>query len=200
MGVLALDEEYVQERQQQGRRRQPKDASEGFSMGAEAFGKAVVGGLKGLVAEPARAVEARGLEGLVEGVGRGVVGALVKPVAGIFEMTALTAGGIQEAAGESSGVARGRRLRRRPPRLFYGPDRVIRPYSLSDATLNDILLYSPGLEWETFAVEALIYDQRRNYLWVLTHDELLTVGSTRPAASEYPASFWVVVDVSPRLL
>lgn len=136
-------------------------------MGAEAFGKAVVGGLKGLVAEPARAVEAHGLEGFIggimvimqcfcrgfsnvspgTGVGRGVVGALVKPVAGIFEMTALAAGGIQEAAGESSGIARGRRLRRRPPRLFYGPDRILRHYSIVDATLHDLLLYAPKLEW-----------------------------------------------------
>jgi vacuolar protein sorting-associated protein 13A/C len=162
--VLTLDEEYLDEKQQLGARRQPKDVSEGFSMGAEALGKAVVGGLKGLVSEPARAIENRGIEGLAEGmcvyrvervghkenyvgVGRGVVGALMKPVAGIFEMASLTAGGIQEAAGESSGVARGRRLRKRPPRVFYGYDRVIRTYSLVDAKINDILFYAPKIAW-----------------------------------------------------
>ncbi|XP_053990844.1 uncharacterized protein LOC128882970 isoform X2 [Hylaeus volcanicus] len=175
LDVLTFDEEYLDEKQQLGARRQPKDASEGLSMGAEAFGKAVVGGLKGLVSEPARAIENRGIEGLAEGVGRGVVGALMKPVAGIFEMASLTAGGIQEAAGESSGVARGRRSRKRPPRVFYGYDQVIRPYSLVDAQINDILLYAPKIAWETFFIENLVYDKEKNYLWIITTEELLTL-------------------------
>lgn len=75
------------------------------------------------------------------------MGALVKPVAGVFEATALAAGGIQEEAGESSGVARGRRERRRLPRVFYGPDRLIKNYSATDAMINDALIFVPGLDW-----------------------------------------------------
>lgn len=75
------------------------------------------------------------------------MGALVKPVAGVLEATSLATGGIQEAAGELSGVARGRRERRRLPRAFYGPDRIIKPYSFIDARVNDMLMFIPGLDW-----------------------------------------------------
>lgn len=67
LGVLAMDDEYVRERQQQVGRRKPKDAAEGFSLGAEALGRAFAGGLRGLVAEPTRGIEENGFEGLIQG-------------------------------------------------------------------------------------------------------------------------------------
>lgn len=63
-----MDDQYARERQQQVGRRKPKDASEGFSLGAEAIGKAFAGGLRSLVVEPTKGVEEGGFGGLMQGM------------------------------------------------------------------------------------------------------------------------------------
>lgn len=71
----------------------------------------------------------------------------MKPVAGVLEATSLAAGGIQVAAGERSGITRGTSIRRRKPRVFYGADRMVKPYSHVDAWINESVALIPGLNW-----------------------------------------------------
>lgn len=79
------------------------------------------------------------------GVGKGVVGVIVKPVAGMLEAASLAATGIQGAASKS--VVRGTQNRRRYPRLFYGSQRAVKPYSVKDAMIYDALMYLPEVDW-----------------------------------------------------
>lgn len=67
LNVLALDEKDLLKQQRQRARKNPKDVSEGFSLGVEALGKAVAGGLRGLVVEPTKGIEKSGFSGLVQG-------------------------------------------------------------------------------------------------------------------------------------
>jgi vacuolar protein sorting-associated protein 13A/C len=76
------------------------------------------------------------------GMGKGVAGAVVKPVAGILDWTKRTAEGMQTLTDISD-----ERERKRKPRLLYGTSRTIKAYDEEDAMLKGELSYVDGRCW-----------------------------------------------------
>lgn len=63
-------------------------------MGSAGLGRGVMEGLSGLISNPLEGAQNEGMAGLIKGLGKGVVGAVVKPTAGMFDLATRTAEGI----------------------------------------------------------------------------------------------------------
>lgn len=114
---------------------QPRNPGEGLRLGAESCARAVVAGFIGLATAPAQGCGRGTVRGMVSELFRGVSGCLAQPIVGCLDLTRYTAEGCRNAA--RSGDER-HRVRR--PRMLYGPERVMRPYSRDDALLKELLV------------------------------------------------------------
>ena len=137
---LALDGDYQ-------RRREPRPIFDSAVGG-------VVDGVTGLVQAPLRGAELEGAAGALKGVGRGVVGLVVKPVVGITDaatdLLRGTASAIKDSRRSADDLPSLERTpepeeldeepkQMRPHRAVYGRRRSLRPYSLRDADASDRL-------------------------------------------------------------
>ncbi|CAD7976343.1 unnamed protein product [Amoebophrya sp. A25] len=118
---------------------------EGVGRGAESVLKGVAEGLVGVFSQPYEAVasEDRSVERFLEGTGRGVAGLFAKPLVGVTEGFKNFLEGIRDQAiGNDDTILRHRAYsipRIRLPRMLYMEDRVLRPYSTTDARIRQFL-------------------------------------------------------------
>lgn len=92
---LSLDEEHLQ-RTEALRRNRPLGITDGFAQGLTGFGISILGAVGGLARRP---MEAQSSVGVVTGFGRGLVGAVTKPISGAAELVALTGQGMLQTVG-----------------------------------------------------------------------------------------------------
>eukprot|EP01113_Clastostelium_recurvatum_P001698 TRINITY_DN10696_c0_g1_i3.p1 TRINITY_DN10696_c0_g1~~TRINITY_DN10696_c0_g1_i3.p1 ORF type:complete len:430 (-),score=78.54 TRINITY_DN10696_c0_g1_i3:38-1327(-) len=78
---------------------QPKTVVDGLLRGLASVGHGVVDGVSGIVLEPVRAARAGGASGFARGVGKGLAGVVVKPMAGVVSFVGKTAEGIVNTPG-----------------------------------------------------------------------------------------------------
>ena len=93
LGALSFDADYNRHRLLT-MQKQAGSTSQGLRMGTSLLTTGVSSGVSGLVSEPLRGARETGSTGFVLGVGRGFVGFLTKPVAGISAFAAKTAEGV----------------------------------------------------------------------------------------------------------
>ena len=148
MAVLTLDRKYAQRRDKAASLRADGGTVtvvEGIESGVVKLLRGVVEGVSGVVRAPMRGAEKRGVEGFAKGIGKGLLGLLVKPVIGLSDAATDVMIGVKgsvEGAGERSQTNPSARLRDqlRPRRAFYGQDRAIRQYELADATAAALMM------------------------------------------------------------
>lgn len=148
MAVLTLDRKYAQRRDKAASLRADGGTVtvvEGLESGVVKLLRGVVEGVSGVVRAPMRGAEKRGVEGFAKGIGKGLLGLLVKPVIGLSDAATDVMIGVKgsvEGAGERSQTNPSARLRDqlRPRRAFYGQDRAIRQYELADATAAALMM------------------------------------------------------------
>ena len=176
-GTFSMDANYVRDRAQA--QPKPRHVVQGLVTGSAGLGRGVMEGLTGLISAPIEGAQSEGVTGFVKGLGKGVVGAVVKPTAGMFDLATRTAEGIantfdflEESRGDAS-----QSDRVRPPRMMHGPDKSLRPYSRSEAIAQRVLLQ---LREGMFLQEALHMCAELNpgELVVLTSGRLLLASST----------------------
>uniref|UniRef100_A0A182P8W4 Chorein N-terminal domain-containing protein n=1 Tax=Anopheles epiroticus TaxID=199890 RepID=A0A182P8W4_9DIPT len=92
---LTLDSEHVQ-RTDALRRRRPQGMTDGFTQGLTGLGISLLGAVGGLAHHP---LQATNPIGVVTGMGKGIVGALAKPISGAAELVALTGQGMLQSVG-----------------------------------------------------------------------------------------------------
>lgn len=109
---LSMDEAYQRERLQK-RQKEADNVFSGLGQGFLALGGGVVSGVSGIVTQPIKGAQDGGAEGFFKGLGRGLVGAVVKPAVGVLDFASRTTEGIRNApdAGEKIAPVR-------PPRHF----------------------------------------------------------------------------------
>ena len=90
----------------------------------------------------------QGLRGFVKGAGKGLVGLALKPAAGMLDLASRTMEGfantfeyVEDARGATHERASDPRERMRLPRMLYGQEGAIYPYS-NDAAVARIVLQS----------------------------------------------------------
>lgn len=92
---LSLDDEHLQ-RTEALRRSRPQGITDGFAQGLTGLGISILGAVGGL---SRHALEAHSSVGVVTGFGRGLVGAVTKPISGAAELVALTGQGMLQTVG-----------------------------------------------------------------------------------------------------
>ena len=136
-GILYItqDDDYINEREQKKITEKPKDIMEGFGFGLSAMVGGVFSGISDIILKPVEETKKHGLvTGLTKGVLKGLGGALIKPISGVFDFVSKTTEGIK------NGVNDDRIINRiREPRVFYGILKVIKEYNYNDALVKRFL-------------------------------------------------------------
>ncbi|CAI8053010.1 Vacuolar protein sorting-associated protein 13A (Fragment) [Geodia barretti] len=115
---LTFDEQFQDKRQQ----RKTKPPRLGSKFGG--FAKNVFEGVTGVVAQPVKGAQKEGAVGLFKGVGKGLVGLVVRPTGGLIDLTS----GTLDFVTRKTQVGNFEIKDIRPPR-FIGRDGVVRPFS-----------------------------------------------------------------------
>lgn len=142
MTVLTLDRRYAQKRDRGDILRNQGDVNVGvgFESGVQKLVQGFLEGVTGVVKAPIRGAEKRGFEGFAKGMGKGLLGLLVKPIIGISDGITDVMIGVKGSVEGGSGLQVVQLTHVRPRRALYGRERVIRPYSLADAAAAALML------------------------------------------------------------
>ena len=95
IAMLSVDQDYLSKRRKSGSR-QANNVGEGVTAGVEAFGGGLLDGLTGVVMNPLRGARKSGAKGLAKGIASGMLGLVVKPTAGLMDLTSSTLRGISQ--------------------------------------------------------------------------------------------------------
>jgi len=144
MAVITLDRRYAQRRDRRNTLRSPdRDFAvtffEGVESGAVKLVRGVFDGVTGVVRAPLRGAERHGVEGFAKGVGKGLLGLLVKPMIGLSDAATDVMIGVQGSV-EGKKLRGSRHAQVRPRRPMYGRDRILRPYAVADAAAATLML------------------------------------------------------------
>lgn len=143
MAVLTLDRKYAQRRDRvmklKANDAKTANVLKGFESGMLKLINGVLEGVTGVVSKPIRGAERDGFEGFAKGIGKGLLGLVVKPVIGTTDLLTDTLigvkGSVDSTRPQGLSTVQGQI---RPRRALYGRDRVVRPYRIDDATAATI--------------------------------------------------------------
>ncbi|XP_029679904.1 vacuolar protein sorting-associated protein 13-like [Formica exsecta] len=133
IAALTFDKDYQRKRQEQ-LNKQPANLQEGLARSGKGLVMGVVDGVTGVVMKPISGAKEEGVEGFFKGFGKGVVGLVTRPTAGVIDFASGSFGAVRRAT-ELNEEAR----RVRSPR-FLQPDSLVRPYIKDEAEGNKILM------------------------------------------------------------
>jgi hypothetical protein len=142
MVVLTLDRRYAQKRDRGDMLREHDDINVAVGLGS-GVNKLVAGfleGVTGVVEKPLRGAEKKGLEGFAKGIGKGLLGLLVKPIIGISDGIADVMIGVKGTVDGASGSHQLQLTPVRPRRAFYGREKVLRTYNMADAAASALMM------------------------------------------------------------
>ena len=97
VATLSFDNDFQQQRAATNRH-EVKHVGDGLKQGLKHMGHGLFHGITGIVSEPIKGAKADGKIGLLKGMGRGLAGAVTKPVSGVLDFAAKTSEGIQNTA------------------------------------------------------------------------------------------------------
>lgn len=130
LSVATFDSEYQARRRMNQRRNKPRHAIYGVTAGGEALANSVASAMEGVVMKPIEGAESEGALGFFKGMGKGIVGAVTKPVVGVFDLASNVSEGIRNTTTVFDNPEKDRaRLPRHIP-----ADGVLRAYSAREAT------------------------------------------------------------------
>lgn len=97
--------------------------------GGGALAKGIFRGVTGILTKPLEGAKASGVEGFVQGFGKGLIGAAAQPVSGVLDLLSKTTEGANAMRMKiaSAIASEDQLLRRRLPRAISG-DNLLRPY------------------------------------------------------------------------
>eukprot|EP00743_Colponemidia_sp_Colp-15_P008438 GILK01009172.1.p1 GENE.GILK01009172.1~~GILK01009172.1.p1 ORF type:complete len:1282 (+),score=242.95 GILK01009172.1:355-3846(+) len=167
LAALSMDDEWQRQRQMiefEGAR----NFGHGLAQGAKQFGMGLVGGVTGVVLNPIEGAERDGVRGFFKGVGQGLVGTIVKPTAGVFDLASRTAEGI----GNTARMSQARVMeRKRPPRVF-GVDGAMRMYDLMESSGRD---YLTRVNRSKYRYDKLLYFAKLDSVAIVITDRRLLI-------------------------
>lgn len=132
LAALTFDKDYQKKRQEQ-LNKQPVNLQEGLARSGKGLVMGVVDGVTGVVMKPISGAKEEGVEGFFKGFGKGVVGLVTRPTAGVIDFASGSFGAVRKATELSEEVKRVR-----PPR-FLQRDSLVRPYIRNEAEGHKIL-------------------------------------------------------------
>ena len=126
LAKLTFDEDYQRQRARRMAHK-PGHIGEGLARGGKSFLMGLYHGVTGVVMKPVEGAAQDGVEGFFKGVGKGLVGAVTRPLGGINDMISYTIDGIHHHTQIDEKV-----LVLRHPR-YIQPDKILRPYNATQS-------------------------------------------------------------------
>ncbi|CAI9119065.1 OLC1v1020728C1 [Oldenlandia corymbosa var. corymbosa] len=128
VAALSMDKKFIQSRQRQ-EGKGVEDLGDVIREGGGALAKGLFRGVTGILTKPLEGAKASGVEGFVQGVGKGLIGAAAQPVSGVLDLLSKTTEGANAVRMKiaSAIASEDQLLRRRLPRAING-DNLLRPY------------------------------------------------------------------------
>ncbi|XP_012842600.1 PREDICTED: uncharacterized protein LOC105962815 isoform X1 [Erythranthe guttata] len=128
VAALSMDKKFIQSRQRQDNKG-VEDFGDVIREGGGALAKGIFRGFTGILTKPLEGAKASGVEGFVQGVGKGLIGAAAQPVSGVLDLLSKTTEGANAMRMKiaSAIASEDQLLRRRLPRAISG-DNLLRPY------------------------------------------------------------------------
>lgn len=132
LAVLTFDKAYQTKRRKQLNRK-PANLQEGLARSGKGLVMGVVDGVTGVFTKPITGAKSEGVEGFFKGLGKGAVGLVARPTAGLVDFASGSFDAVKRATELAEDVTR---LRAR--RLMHA-DGVVRPFSTRQAEGNKLL-------------------------------------------------------------
>ena len=136
LAMLTVDKSFFRNRELR-RYNKATTVSEGIYVGTKELGKNIAEGLSGIVVSPYRGWEEGGMKGFAKGVGKGLLGAAIKPAVGVLDLASRAAEGMKSSAFGTPALDREGVYRSRIPRAF-GRGRVLQMYDSQAAAAQFI--------------------------------------------------------------
>ncbi|XP_059643008.1 uncharacterized protein LOC132284858 [Cornus florida] len=139
VAALSMDKKFIQSRQRQ-ESKSVEDFGDVIREGGGALAKGLFRGVTGILTKPLEGAKSSGVEGFVQGVGKGIIGAAAQPVSGVLDLLSKTTEGANAVRMKitSAITSEDQLLRRRLPRVIGG-DNLLRPYDENKAQGQAIL-------------------------------------------------------------
>lgn len=128
VAALSMDKKFIQNRQRQ-ENKGVEDIGDVIREGGGALAKGLFRGVTGILTKPLEGAKSSGVEGFVQGVGKGIIGAAAQPVSGVLDLLSKTTEGANAVRMKiaSAITSEEQLLRRRLPRVVGG-DNLLHPY------------------------------------------------------------------------
>ena len=168
MVKLTFDRDFAKARSI-ARRKKPEGVAQGIAYGFRDMGNDVMSGLIGIVEQPYKEAQKSGGEGFLKGIGKGVVGVVVKPTVGLLDLVSRTTEGLKNAA--NVGEKRLVLPRRLPRAVTYR--RTLEPYDEFKAEGCSILYQLRDGYYvanpEAYLHHTYLLRRKRVLLWSTSH-------------------------------
>lgn len=132
LAALTFDKDYQKKRREQLNKK-PANLQEGLARSGKGLVMGVVDGVTGVFTKPIDGAKSDGFEGFFKGLGKGAVGLVARPTAGIVDFASGSFDAVKRAAEMSEDVNR-----LRPPRFLHA-DGIVRPFCSREAEGNKLL-------------------------------------------------------------
>ncbi|XP_028027252.1 vacuolar protein sorting-associated protein 13 isoform X3 [Bombyx mandarina] len=126
LAALSLDKDY-QRRRRDNINKPPANLQEGLARSGKGLVMGVFDGVTGVFTKPIEGARDQGVEGFFKGLGKGAVGLVARPTAGVVDFASGSLDAVKRAADMSEEVTKRRAAR------YLPPDTGVRPYSRSQA-------------------------------------------------------------------
>jgi vacuolar protein sorting-associated protein 13A/C len=127
LSVMTMDSKFQESRRIASRNR-PKHVAQGVAKGAKGLVQGFASGVTGIITQPFQGAQESGVEGFFVGIGKGLLGAVAKPMIGVVDL----ATGVSEGIKNTTTVFDDDLDRQRLPR-HIGKDGILKPYDLREA-------------------------------------------------------------------
>ncbi|GBP47895.1 Vacuolar protein sorting-associated protein 13 [Eumeta japonica] len=126
LAALSLDEDFQRRRRVQ-KNKPPANLQEGLARSGKGLVMGVVDGITGVFTKPIEGAREEGVKGFFEGLGKGAVGLVARPTAGVVDFASGSLDAVKRAADMSEDVKKCRAAR------YLPQDSGLRPYSRREA-------------------------------------------------------------------
>lgn len=133
IAALTFDDEFQRKRREQINKK-PATAQEGIARSGKGLVMGVFDGVTGVFTKPVAGAKEQGVEGFFKGLGKGAVGLVARPAAGIVDFASGSLDVVKRYADVSEDT-----LRLRPPR-FIPSDGLVRSYNSFEAEGHKLLM------------------------------------------------------------
>jgi len=169
LALLTMDQQFQRARRNLLNRK-VSSIADGLMVGLKHAGYGLFDGVTSIVTSPMQGYKQGGVEGLFAGIGKGIVGTVVKPVSGLFDAFSATTSSLGKYARATFEI---RFLERtRIPRHFH-KDRILYPYDAALAQAQFLLYrYNPVYRHEYVIFFAPLIKSKKKYVLIITKSHI----------------------------